>query len=253
MLKNRLLMLARMGLIHLDQPAGDSAGGSAQDTSANNAAQQQQAASTTPVFQAPQPIPAANQQANTASAQQQTQQQTTDNNGLPTDVEALQKMVADLRKENAAARVNGKQTAAEEARKELAQQLGKALGLVEDDTAPTPEQLTAQLTASQEAARTSAVELAVYKTTQQHGGNPAALTDSRAFLAKVADLDPTAEDFTTKVIEAAKKAVSENPTLKAAQAAGQSTIDNPGGSGDRPKQPASLGAAVDSAYASASK
>jgi len=242
MLKNRLLALARVGLIHLDQPADDSGSSTATD----DAAAQQQAAADAATAAAA----AAAAAKPTPPATQQPAQQATDANGLPDDPEALKKMVADLRKENAAARVASKQTAADDARKELAQQLGKALGLVEDDTAPTPEQLTSQLTASQEAAKTAAVELAVYKTAKDHGANPAALTDSRAFLAKVTDLDPTAEDFNTKVIAAAKAALTENPSLKAVQEAGQSTIDASGGSGTRPKQPASLEAAVTAAYAS---
>lgn len=150
------------------------------------------------------------------------------------DPEKAKAEIERLRRENAASRTNAKATAADEARKELAQQIGKALGLVaDDDTPPDPAALTAEVEAGRAENRTLAVELAVYKSVTQHGGNAAALTDSRAFLAKVADLDPKAEDFTTKVIDAAKAAVTANPTLKATPQAGiASAIDHAGGSGE---------------------
>lgn len=153
-----------------------------------------------------------------------------------------------LRREAGAQRTTAKAQAAEKARTDLVQQLGKALGLVEDGSdAPTPEQLTEQLTAAQAAQRQAAVELAVYRTATQHGADPAALTDSRTFLAKVATLDPTAEDFTTKVVDAAKAAATENPKLKAAPVAGASSVDHAGGTGE-PRTPKSLADAVGSAY-----
>ncbi|PTU57195.1 hypothetical protein DBB34_05460 [Sphaerisporangium cinnabarinum] len=140
-----------------------------------------------------------------------------------------------LRRENASARTTAKQTAADEARTALVQDLGKALGLVKDgDTAPTPEQLTEQATAARDEARVARVELAVYQRATAHQGDPAALLDSRAFLAKVADLDPTADDFGDKVDTAIKAAIDTNPKLKAApvQASGPSSVDHAGGTGE---------------------
>lgn len=168
---------------------------------------------------------------------------------LPDDPIALKAEIERLRRENASSRVNAKTQAADEARQQLVNELGKALGLVKDDGAtPTAEQLTAQVTQAQQAARQSAVELAVYKAAGTHQGDPNALLDSRAFLAKVADLDPAAADFQTKVSDAIKAAVTENPKLKAAPVAGASSVDHAGGSGERRTQPSSLEAATAAAY-----
>lgn len=140
-----------------------------------------------------------------------------------------------LRRENGAERTNAKAKAADEARAELAQTIGKALGLVKDDKTPVdPAEITKQLADAQAAQRTTAVELAVYRTAADHGGDPNALLDSRTFLAKVSDLDPSAADFTAQVAAAVKAAVADNPKLKAtAQAAGASTVDHAGGSGEK--------------------
>lgn len=94
-----------------------------------------------------------------------------------------------LRRENASSRTNAKATAADEARKELAQTIGKALGLVNDEPVD-PAELTKQLTATQAQAKQAALELAVFKASPD-ASVANALLDSRTFLAKVADLDPS--------------------------------------------------------------
>lgn len=151
-----------------------------------------------------------------------------------------------LRRENGSARTTAKQQAADEARAELAQTIGKALGLVKDDKTPVdPAEITKQLADAQAAQRTTAVELAVYRTATDHGGDPNALLDSRTFLAKVSDLDPSAADFTAQVAAAVKAAVADNPKLKAtAQAAAASTVDHAGGSGEKPGKATSLEEAI---------
>lgn len=161
-----------------------------------------------------------------------------------------------LRRENAADRTNAKQTAAQEARDALAQDIGKALGLVKDDSTTTDP--AALATAAQEAtekAREAQVELAVYKAAgaAEKKADPAALLDSRAFLASVHDLDPTAADFQTKIGAAIKAAVEANPKLAAQEAAAASprrTAVDTGGTGERRNtaQPSSLNAAVSAAY-----
>jgi hypothetical protein len=125
--------------------------------------------------------------------------------------------VRDLRAENASARTNAKQTAAQEATDSVTEKIGKALGLIKDDDADAPsvEDLTKQVSAAQAASRQAAIELAVYRAASQHDGDPAALLDSRTFLAKVTDLDPTSEDFATKIGDAIKEQVDTNPKLKA--------------------------------------
>ncbi|MBD5787115.1 hypothetical protein IF650_13085 [Cellulosimicrobium terreum] len=176
--------------------------------------------------------------------------------GLPDDPAKLKAEIERLRRENASARTNAKQTAAQEARDALVQDLGKALGLVKDgDTATTPEQLTAQATAARDEARVARVELAVFKRAAGHNADPAAVIDSRTFLAKVTDLDPTAADFGDKVDAAIKAAITDNPKLLAARAAGASSVDHAGGTGEAtdPNKATPGQARMAAAYASSSR
>lgn len=137
-----------------------------------------------------------------------------------------------LRRENGSARTTAKQQAADEARTAMAQEIGKALGLIKDDEATDPAKLTEQLTASQAEIRVTKVENAVLRSAGKHGADPEALTDSRSFLAKLGSLDPAAEDFTTQVDTAIKAAVDSNPKLKTGRAPGASGADHTGGSGE---------------------
>lgn len=149
------------------------------------------------------------------------------------DPEKAKAEIERLRRENASERVNAKQAAADEARKELAQTIGKALGLVEDDGADVdPEKLAAETEQLRNENRITKVELAVYRAAAKHQGDPDALLDSRTFLAKVADLDPKGEDFTTQLDDAIKQALVDNPKLKTAPAAGASSVNHAGGTGE---------------------
>ncbi|MFE9340862.1 hypothetical protein [Streptomyces sp. NPDC007063] len=126
----------------------------------------------------------------------------------------LETELADARKEAGKTRVTAKQKAADEARQELADKL---LGILDPSRAgqqATPEELTQQLSTAQEQARQTAVELAVYRTAREAGGDADALLDSRAFAEAVADLDPTDAAAVRTAVEAA---VAANPKLAAAQ------------------------------------
>lgn len=118
-----------------------------------------------------------------------------------------------LRRENGAARTNAKQQAADEARADLAQTIGKALGLVKGDETADPAKLTEQLTASQVEAKQARVELAVFRNAEAVGADPLALLDSASFLAKAAALDPSDVDG---LAAAMRDAVTANPRLGAA-------------------------------------
>ena len=157
----------------------------------------------------------------------------------------LAKMVRDLRRENASDRTQAKTTAAEQAREELAQQIGKAIGLVKDDSEakpPTAEELTAQLTAAQKAAadrdaelRALRVETAAAKAARTHGADVGALLDSRSFAGKLGDLDPSDDGFTAALDALVKTTVEDNPKYLAARPApAASSGDFSGGSGDKP-------------------
>jgi len=141
-----------------------------------------------------------------------------------------QKIITDTRSEAAKARVEAK-AAADKAQQELADKLSVALGL-KPDAAKDPAAALALAEQAQKDARASAIQLAVFKAAGAHQGNPDALLDSTSFLAKVNALDPTAADFGAQVSEAIKAAVAANPSLKAARAAGASTVNNAGGTGE---------------------
>lgn len=132
--------------------------------------------------------------------------------------------------------------AAQDATSGLTQTLGKALGLVKDETTKTPEQLLEELTAERDTTTSqltdvkgqlsqTQIELAVYRSAAKASGNPDALLDSRSFIDKVKALDPTADDFNSQVEAAITAAVEANPALKQAQAAQRMGGDPSGGNG----------------------
>ena len=126
------------------------------------------------------------------------------------DPAAAKAEIERLRKENGATRTNAKAQAAEEARVSMAQEIGKALGLIKGDEPADPVKLTEQLTAAGAEARQAKIELAVFRAAQATDADPTALLDSRTFLAKVATVDPS----DSAAIEAAvAEAVAANPRL----------------------------------------
>jgi hypothetical protein len=153
------------------------------------------------------------------------------------------KVIRDAREEAGKARTVAKQNAANEARQQLTQDIGKALGLIDGNKAPTPEELTEQLrqshgalTTAQEQAASAAIELNVYKTAHRLGADADALLDSRQFCDTVDNIDPGLDEqaFATAVEQAIQAALGRNPSLRA-RGAGRSGGDmgGAGGSGDQ--------------------
>lgn len=141
-----------------------------------------------------------------------------------------QKLIRDTR--NEAANHRTKATTAEKAAQEQLDNIAKALGLKKDGTL-TAEQLAEKLNSADGKAKSALTELAVHRAANKNGADPEALLDSRGFLAKLTDLDPTADDFGSKVEAAIKDAVKDNPKLKVqAAGAGKSGGEFNGGSGD---------------------
>ncbi|MDT0432799.1 hypothetical protein [Streptomyces salyersiae] len=149
------------------------------------------------------------------------------------------------RQEAGKTRVTAKQKAADDARASLAQDIGKALGLVKDDAPADPAQLTQQLAAEQAKARANAVELAAYKAAQTEGARADRLLNSRAFADRLAGLDPAAEDFATKLTAAIKAEVATDPALYRTGPAGTAKGGADfGGHGQAEKKPANLHDAI---------
>jgi len=127
--------------------------------------------------------------------------------------------------------------AAEAAQQDTLNKVAVALGLKPDpNTDPTEavKQAAAERDKAVAAARTQAVELAVYRSAGKAGGDPDALLDSRTFLRTLEDLDPEHKDFGSKVAEAIGVAVKDNPKLAAAAADGDGKKNagtGPGGQG----------------------
>ncbi|MFJ6363438.1 hypothetical protein ACIQIE_19940 [Streptomyces globisporus] len=137
----------------------------------------------------------------------------------------FQKLVENLRGDVEAEKA--KRTAAEQKAKDdqaaFMKKVAGAFGLETDEQKPpTPEELSAQLAeaqtrtkASDDRARQTQVELAVYKTAGKHGGDPDALLDSRSFAKAIEKLDPSDDGFGEAVAKAVKAAVDSNSKLAA--------------------------------------
>ena len=140
--------------------------------------------------------------------------------------------------------------AAEDAKNELAQSLGKALGIINDDEPADPEALLQAATAerdqsaqerdeAKEKARLASIELAIFRSAHKHDANVDELLDSRDFASKYAGLDPAADDFASKLDGLITAAVDDNPTkFKNAQVALRSGGDFTHGTGGGNQLPA---------------
>ncbi|WP_416476954.1 hypothetical protein [Streptomyces sp. LKA04] len=134
------------------------------------------------------------------------------------DPERAMRAIENLRKE-----VDDQKQKRKDDQDTLMKRVAKAFGLeADEEKPPTPEQLAKQLEeaqtrtkASDDRARQTLVELAVYKTAGKHGGDPDALLDSRTFANAIAKLDPSAADFDEAVGKAVKAAVDSNAKLAA--------------------------------------
>lgn len=148
-------------------------------------------------------------------------------------ISRLQKELKQANADAGKARNTAKKSAADEARNEIVQELGKALGLIKDDkdTPLDPAALKAQVESATAAHRSTALELAVYRGAGKAGVDPDAITDSRQFMASIKDLDPTDEGFAKAVTAAMKKAAEDNPKLKVAPVPKRTSSDFNGGGG----------------------
>lgn len=199
------------------------------------------------------PAPAAPAATSAPAAQTPSAQGTDDSGDLTATVKRLERELAEARKEAGKERTAAKQAAADAAVADLTAKLGKALGLVKDDTPPDPKALAdaisqkdAALTQREAALRAKDVELAVWSRADKAGARAAALLDSRSFVQAISDLDPSDKAFTTALDTAIKDAVKSNPAFGATQAAAASGGDLSGGTGEGSarQRPTSLSAAV---------
>lgn len=148
--------------------------------------------------------PAAKPEATTPEAQEPAEPKPDD---LPAWArEAITKANAEAAKYRTAAKA-----AADEAKNELAQSIGKALGLVKDDEPADPAKLTEQLTQSQTATKAAQLENAILRAAVAAKADPEALLDSRSFMERAAQTDPT---DTAAIAALIGEATTGNPRFK---------------------------------------
>lgn len=145
--------------------------------------------------------------------------------------EAKAYLKAQVDNANYKARTDAKAAAAEEAKKELAAQIAKALGQ-DGDEPPDPAALTAQIEHAQAAAWRSGVELQVHRLASKLGGDPEKLLDSMAFIDSLDDLtdsDPSSPAFRSEIEAKVSAALERNPAYKVAGPAGPRPDPGQGG------------------------
>jgi hypothetical protein len=147
----------------------------------------------------------------TATTEATTTETTTTDGGKATETKV--KIEGEFDAARAARALENARNGEKTAKQQLAA-VAKALGL-DTGEKPDPEALAKQLTAAQDTARTTQVELATYRRAAKAGADPDALLDSRSFLDSVRELDPASATFGDDVEAAIKKAIKENARLKA--------------------------------------
>jgi hypothetical protein len=150
--------------------------------------------------------------------------------------DGAQKLIRDLRKADGDERMAAKTLDA----------IQRALNPdAKGDEKPTADQLTKALADRDADAKQAKAELAVYKAAAKNGADAEALLDSRGFLAKLGDIDPTNEKALDKAIT---DAVTANPKLAAVRAAATSGGDFTGGTGEKPAKATTIADAVAKRY-----
>ncbi|MGN6200014.1 MAG: hypothetical protein ACTHJM_10275 [Marmoricola sp.] len=165
-----------------------------------------------------------------ATGAQTTTETPTDEPAKPTypdwysDQEKVHAEIQRLNRENAASRVNAKQTAADEGRTQIL----KDLGLIKGDEQPDPEALRQQLAAKDTTIRDLTVKSALSDALRDTGAKPLARA---AILGEgiLNDLDPASDTFAADVASKVSAYVAANPELKASQAAAVGGADLTGG------------------------
>lgn len=152
----------------------------------------------------------------------------------PVDVSTLppnvQKLIREARGEAAGNRKG--RTEAEQKYATTLDGIARALGLKGEDDRPDPERLAKELADRDSKLNQTLAENAILRNAPKVKGDPDALTDSTSFMTAMSKLDPTAEDYDTKVRETIKDAVAKNPRLGLGQSLGAGSRDQSATSAD---------------------
>lgn len=171
------------------------------------------------------------------TAVQEPAAQTTATAEVPTDVPewakdpaAAERMVREARQEAANARLQAREQARQEAAAEARQDVLKKLGLVTDDQPLTPEEAAKQIAAKDQQIRDLTVSSALSQALSEAKAAPAA-RDALLGSGVLSTLDPTSTTFQQDVNQAVTAYLTQNPYLKATQAAPVGGVDITGGAG----------------------
>lgn len=153
------------------------------------------------------------------------------------DADRAAKLIADLREDKAKAdqRVTDAVTqAVADAQTELAQKIGKSLGLVADETPASAEELTASIREKDDTIASQATQIqeltatnAVLRFADKLNADVDELTDSTSFQRKLVALDTTANDYDSQVEALIKESVEKNVRFRKTQVASRSGGETP--------------------------
>jgi hypothetical protein len=148
---------------------------------------------------------------------------------------AKEKAAAEARKQAEADAATARDRAVEAARTEMADAIAKALGLKPEEAELTPDQVMEQLKKELDQEKQSKTDLekrlrerdledAIKYAANMHDAVADQLLDSRAFMRKIADLDPDVDGYRVAVAEAVKASVEDDPSLKATKKPAAATV-----------------------------
>lgn len=148
------------------------------------------------------------------------------------DPEKAATLIANLRADKAAADDRVTAAVAEavaNAQADLAQKIGKSLGLVADETPASAEELTASIREKDDTIASQATQIqeltatnAVLRFADRLNADVDELTDSSSFQGKLKALDTSASDYDSQVEALIKDAVDQNARFRKTQVASRS-------------------------------
>lgn len=174
-----------------------------------------------------------------------------DNNDLY-DPEKAASLIAGLRADKAAADQRVQDAVAEavaNAQTDLAQKIGKSLGLVAEDSPASAEELTASIREKDDTITAQATQIqeltatnAVLRFADRLNADVDELSDSSSFQRKIGALDTSASDYDSQVEALIKAAVDQNARFRKTQVASRSGGATPPSGGQPTGDPDDLDA-----------